>query len=79
MTITFSEAVNNFTNAATINANGTLTAVSSSKGGLTWTATLKGQQSFCCQQCAQGLPCECDFPPDEDKTKQSEPVAMLTY
>lgn len=46
---------------------------------ITWTPVLKGQKSFCCQQCAQGLPCECDFPPDEDKAKQSEPVAMLTY
>lgn len=39
VTITFSEAVSGFTNADLAIANGTLTAVSSSDGGLTWTAT----------------------------------------
>ncbi|EGM76015.1 putative Ig domain-containing protein,BNR/Asp-box repeat protein [Rheinheimera sp. A13L] len=40
VTITFSEAVVGFTNADLTIANGTLTAVSSSDGGITWTATL---------------------------------------
>ncbi|WP_404942544.1 Ig-like domain-containing protein [Pseudomonas brassicacearum] len=39
VTITFSEAVTGFTNADLTIANGTLTAVSSSDGGITWTAT----------------------------------------
>ncbi|MFE0359681.1 Ig-like domain-containing protein, partial [Streptomyces nigra] len=39
VTITFSEAVTGFTNADLIIANGTLSAVSSSDGGVTWTAT----------------------------------------
>ncbi|QKS83554.1 Ig-like domain-containing protein [Pseudomonas bijieensis] len=39
VTITFSEAVSGFTNADLSVANGTLSAVSSSDGGLTWTAT----------------------------------------
>ncbi|WP_407715694.1 Ig-like domain-containing protein [Comamonas testosteroni] len=37
--ITFSEAVNGFSNADLSVANGTLSAVSSSDGGITWTAT----------------------------------------
>ncbi|MDH1632841.1 Ig-like domain-containing protein [Pseudomonas mosselii] len=40
VTITFSEAVSGFTNADLTIANGTLSAVSSSDGGVTWTATL---------------------------------------
>jgi hypothetical protein len=40
VTITFSEAVTGFTNADLTVANGTLSAVSSSDGGTTWTATL---------------------------------------
>ncbi|MDH4609817.1 DUF4347 domain-containing protein [Pseudomonas sp. BN102] len=40
VTITFSEAVSGFSNADLIIANGTLSAVSSSDGGITWTATL---------------------------------------
>ncbi|RMT10649.1 BNR repeat-containing glycosyl hydrolase [Pseudomonas amygdali pv. lachrymans] len=40
VTITFSEAVSGFTNADLSVANGTLSAVSSSDGGITWTATL---------------------------------------
>ncbi|QEI04819.1 DUF4347 domain-containing protein [Pigmentiphaga aceris] len=40
VTITFSEAVNNFTNADLNVASGTLSAVSSVDGGITWTATL---------------------------------------
>jgi autotransporter-associated beta strand protein len=40
ITITFSEAVTGFTNADLTVANGTLSAVSSSDGGITWTATL---------------------------------------
>ena len=39
VTITFSEAVTGFTNADLTLANGTLTAVTSSNGGVTWTAT----------------------------------------
>ncbi|MGU3626052.1 Ig-like domain-containing protein [Comamonas sp. C24C] len=39
VTITFSEAVNGFTNADLTVANGTLSNVSSSDGGITWTAT----------------------------------------
>ncbi|MFJ2537185.1 Ig-like domain-containing protein [Pseudomonas sp. NPDC087614] len=39
VTVTFSEAVNGFSNADLTIANGTLTAVSSSDGGVTWTAT----------------------------------------
>ncbi|MDR3661777.1 MAG: Ig-like domain-containing protein, partial [Mycobacterium sp.] len=40
VTITFSEAVSGFSNADLTIANGTLSAVSSSDGGITWTATL---------------------------------------
>ncbi|MCX6942172.1 MAG: Ig-like domain-containing protein [Verrucomicrobia bacterium] len=40
VTITFSEAVTGFTNGDLLIANGTLSAVSSSNGGVTWTATL---------------------------------------
>ncbi|MEC0307724.1 Ig-like domain-containing protein [Paenibacillus lautus] len=40
VTITFSEAVSGFTNADLTVANGTLSAVNSSDGGITWTATL---------------------------------------
>ncbi|MBT2297340.1 Ig-like domain-containing protein [Pseudomonas fluorescens] len=39
VTITFSEAVTGFSNADLSVANGTLSAVSSNDGGLTWTAT----------------------------------------
>ena len=39
VTITFSEAVTGFTNADLTIANGTLSAVSSADGGITWTAT----------------------------------------
>jgi hypothetical protein len=40
VTITFSEAVTGFTNADLTIPNGTLSPVSSSNGGITWTATL---------------------------------------
>ena len=40
VTVTFSEAVTGFTNADLTVANGTLSAVTSSDGGITWTATL---------------------------------------
>ncbi len=39
MTITFSEAVSGFDNSDLTIANGTLSNVSSSDGGVTWTAT----------------------------------------
>ncbi|MEQ4487158.1 Ig-like domain-containing protein [Cohnella silvisoli] len=39
VTITFSEAVSGFSNAILTVENGTLSAVSSSNGGITWTAT----------------------------------------
>ncbi|EPM72626.1 BNR repeat-containing glycosyl hydrolase, partial [Pseudomonas syringae pv. actinidiae ICMP 18804] len=40
VTITFSEAVSGFTNADLTISNGTLSAVSSNDGGITWTAIL---------------------------------------
>ncbi|MFE0015936.1 Ig-like domain-containing protein [Mesorhizobium sp. NPDC059054] len=40
VTITFSEAVTGFTNADLTTANGTLSGLSSSDGGITWMATL---------------------------------------
>ena len=40
VTVTFSEAVSGFTNADLTADNGSLSAVSSSDGGVTWTATL---------------------------------------
>ena len=40
VTITFSEAVSGFSNAALTVENGTLSPVSSADGGITWTATL---------------------------------------
>ncbi|KNH16086.1 hypothetical protein ACS77_28640, partial [Pseudomonas syringae] len=46
VTITFSEAVSGFTNADLTITNGTLTAVSSSNGGITWTATFTPSASI---------------------------------
>ncbi|WP_036985591.1 Ig-like domain-containing protein, partial [Pseudomonas chlororaphis] len=46
VTITFSEAVTGFTNADLTIANGTLTTVSSSDGGITWTATFTPTSSI---------------------------------
>ncbi|MBV7498210.1 glycosyl hydrolase, partial [Pseudomonas sp. PDM24] len=46
VTITFSEAVSGFTNADLTITNGTLTAVSSSDGGITWTATFTPSASI---------------------------------
>ena len=46
VTITFSEAVSGFTNADLTIANGTLTAVSSGDGGLTWTRTFTPSASI---------------------------------
>ena len=46
VTITFNEAVSGFTNADLTIANGTLTAVSSSDGGITWTATFTPSASI---------------------------------
>jgi hypothetical protein len=45
VTITFSEAVTGFTNADLSIANGTLSSVSSSDGGITWTATFTPNSS----------------------------------
>ncbi|MGZ0703606.1 Ig-like domain-containing protein [Pseudomonas piscis] len=45
VTFTFSEAVNNFSNADLTISNGTLSAVSSSDGGITWTATFTPSSS----------------------------------
>ncbi len=46
MTITFSEKVTGLTNAALTVANGSLSAVSTSDGGITWTATLTPDASI---------------------------------
>jgi gliding motility-associated-like protein len=46
LTITFSEAVTNFANVDLTIMNGTLTAVSSADGGVTWTATFTPTNNF---------------------------------
>ncbi len=46
VTITFSEAVTGFSNADVTVANGTLDTLTSSDGGVTWTATFTANDNF---------------------------------
>jgi hypothetical protein len=32
---------------------------------ITWTPVVVNQRQFCCQDCAAGRPCQCDYPPEE--------------
>jgi hypothetical protein len=43
---------------------------------ITWAPVVVHQRTFCCRDCAEGRPCECDYLPDEmeDSRTQSAPV-----
>lgn len=43
---------------------------------ITWVPVAVGQRLFCCQLCAEGRPCRCDFPAEEPS--QASPVPQLT-
>lgn len=34
---------------------------------ITWAPVLVDHQPYCCQDCSEGRPCECDYPPEEER------------
>lgn len=32
---------------------------------ITWAPLLVKGRQYCCQDCAEGRPCQCDYPPEE--------------
>lgn len=41
-----------------------------------WAPVVVGGRTFCCQDCAEGRPCRCDYPPEE--TSAPEPTLVVT-
>ena len=37
---------------------------------VTWAPIVVDHQRFCCQDCAEGRSCECDYPPEEERGAQ---------
>lgn len=48
---------------------------------ITWAAVVLDDKTYCCQDCAQGRACECDYPPEEDRSAAEQPllVAVAGY
>ncbi|MCS6843864.1 MAG: hypothetical protein NZ528_06000 [Caldilineales bacterium] len=42
-----------------------------------WAPVVVGARTFCCQDCAEGRPCRCDYPPEEPQAA-AEPALVLT-
>ena len=34
---------------------------------VTWAPVVVDDQRYCCLDCAEGRPCECDYPPEEER------------
>lgn len=46
---------------------------------ITWSPVLSGKRIYCCRDCAEGRPCDCDYPPEEDaKAGQVEESPALS-
>ena len=37
---------------------------------VTWAPLVVDGEQFCCQDCSEGRPCECDYPPEEERGGQ---------
>lgn len=37
---------------------------------ITWAALVLDGKTYCCQDCAEGRACECDYPPEEIHSSQ---------
>lgn len=37
---------------------------------ITWAALVLDGNTYCCQDCAEGRVCECDYPPEENRSVQ---------
>jgi hypothetical protein len=35
---------------------------------IAWAPVLVDHQPYCCRDCAEGRPCECDYPPEEERS-----------
>jgi hypothetical protein len=35
---------------------------------ITWSPYLQARLMYCCQDCAEGRECLCDYPPDEEES-----------
>ncbi len=41
---------------------------------IAWAAVVLDAKIYCCQDCAEGRVCECDYPPEESRTGDLQPV-----
>ena len=48
---------------------------------ITWAAVVLDGKTYCCQDCAEGRECECDYPPEESPTGEQQPalLALASY
>jgi hypothetical protein len=45
---------------------------------ITWAAVVLDGKTYCCQDCAEGRECECDYPPEESRTDEQPTLVALT-
>ncbi len=46
---------------------------------IAWAPVVQGEKIYCCQSCAQGRACECDYPPEDDRAGQAAPEAAAAW
>lgn len=44
---------------------------------VSWTPILVKGRMYCCRECAEGRPCQCDFPPEESEGSDRVPAAVV--
>lgn len=44
---------------------------------ITWAAVVLNGKTYCCQDCAEGRACECDYPPEEVRSAQQPSAVAL--
>jgi hypothetical protein len=43
---------------------------------MAWAAVVVDGATYCCQDCAAGQVCECDYPPEEDRLAEQQAVLV---
>lgn len=44
---------------------------------ITWAPVVLKKRMYCCKDCAAGLPCQCDYPPEEVRVRPTQPPVEM--
>jgi hypothetical protein len=46
---------------------------------ITWAPWVVHKRMYCCRDCAEGRPCQCDYPPEEPQQASRVPAEVVQW